>query len=305
MTRTLRTLLWTLVWTTLGSTLTGCGGDSGSATYCRYDGKIYSPGDGFRAIDGCNSCRCGSDGQVACTELACLAATCLYNGKTYNAGASFPASDGCNTCQCDASGAVGCSKVLCPSPPSTTWLITDPVQCASNPWERITSKGDGSAPVYPDPELLSIDNFFEDQGVNLIELGLLYPASSGGVCTACNCPRGDSLLVRASTSDLAKLKTFGFTEVGPSDAYGLVARQCVNPWTFNGSIGTKAEVASAQSWLSQKGALVSRSGFVFHTDPVASCLACNCPRGDILATFPQNATAVGILTSLQFTLLSR
>lgn len=38
---------------------------------CLYEGKEYKYGDGFKASDGCNSCSCGEDGQVACTLMFC------------------------------------------------------------------------------------------------------------------------------------------------------------------------------------------------------------------------------------------
>lgn len=38
---------------------------------CKYGGKEYKLGDGFKAIDGCNTCSCGEDGLVSCTLMAC------------------------------------------------------------------------------------------------------------------------------------------------------------------------------------------------------------------------------------------
>jgi hypothetical protein len=38
---------------------------------CEYNGRTYKVGDGFTADDGCNSCGCQEDGQVACTSMAC------------------------------------------------------------------------------------------------------------------------------------------------------------------------------------------------------------------------------------------
>lgn len=39
---------------------------------CEYNGKTYKLGEGFTATDGCNSCSCGENGAVACTEMACV-----------------------------------------------------------------------------------------------------------------------------------------------------------------------------------------------------------------------------------------
>lgn len=54
--------------------LTGCTSISStpSSVACEYQGITYSEGERFPAEDGCNTCTCGEDGQVACTELACL-----------------------------------------------------------------------------------------------------------------------------------------------------------------------------------------------------------------------------------------
>ena len=38
---------------------------------CSYGGQTYRPGDSFPSSDGCNSCGCGEDGGVFCTERAC------------------------------------------------------------------------------------------------------------------------------------------------------------------------------------------------------------------------------------------
>jgi len=51
---------------------TGCGSSGGGGKTCIYGGKTYQPGATFRALDGCNSCSCMSDGTVGCTLMACL-----------------------------------------------------------------------------------------------------------------------------------------------------------------------------------------------------------------------------------------
>lgn len=37
---------------------------------CTYNGVKYANGEGFTAVDGCNSCSC-QNGQVGCTMIAC------------------------------------------------------------------------------------------------------------------------------------------------------------------------------------------------------------------------------------------
>lgn len=37
---------------------------------CDYNGNTYKSGEGFKDIDGCNSCSC-DNGKIACTLMAC------------------------------------------------------------------------------------------------------------------------------------------------------------------------------------------------------------------------------------------
>ena len=43
-----------------------------SAVACTYAGQTYKPGDTFAASDECNTCTCGSSGNVGCTKKACV-----------------------------------------------------------------------------------------------------------------------------------------------------------------------------------------------------------------------------------------
>jgi hypothetical protein len=38
---------------------------------CEYEGETYGVGEGFTASDGCNTCSCTENGQIACTLMAC------------------------------------------------------------------------------------------------------------------------------------------------------------------------------------------------------------------------------------------
>lgn len=295
---------------TLAATLvTGCGG--GGPGMCSYDGKSYPAGSTFPSSDGCNTCSCDGPGSIACTERACAPLSCLYEGKSYLPGESFPSVDGCNTCSCGTDGSIGCTKKGCPGPEATAWLSVAPVQCNMNPWQLVSSSGDGTAPVYPDPELLTIDNFFEDQGIDLIEVGFLYPATVGGVCTACTCGRGDQLLVRAKAADVATLeKTYGFKLLASSDSpdggLGYTPRQCnSNPWTPAGKPMTREEAESAARWLEGKGAKVARTGLILRTEAVVVCDGCSCPRGDRLVASATDASAAASLRLLSFSELPR
>jgi len=55
--------------TTGGAGTTGSGGAGGGT--CPYAGMTYPAGTSFPGLDGCNSCTCTADGQIACTDRAC------------------------------------------------------------------------------------------------------------------------------------------------------------------------------------------------------------------------------------------
>ncbi|MBI4951235.1 MAG: hypothetical protein HY908_04325 [Myxococcales bacterium] len=81
------------------------------AEHCHYGGTTYLPGESFPSTDGCNSCSCTSDGDVACTAMACI--SCSYGGRVYQAGDTFPRADGCGTCSCHFDGSVSCEATAC------------------------------------------------------------------------------------------------------------------------------------------------------------------------------------------------
>lgn len=85
---------------------------------CYVGDAVYQPGDSFPDADGCNSCTCMANGDVACTAKACVEG-CFYQGNQYLPGESFPDSDGCNTCECMSDGQVGCTAMWCGV--SCTW----------------------------------------------------------------------------------------------------------------------------------------------------------------------------------------
>nr|XP_022312348.1 four-domain proteases inhibitor-like isoform X3 [Crassostrea virginica] len=47
-------------------------GSYGPSAGCEYNGRRYRVGEGFPSSDGCNTCTCGTSGQVGCTEMACI-----------------------------------------------------------------------------------------------------------------------------------------------------------------------------------------------------------------------------------------
>jgi hypothetical protein len=55
-----------------GAALAACRGVDPPILLCTYAGTQHPPGASFPASDGCNTCTCGDDATVACTEKACL-----------------------------------------------------------------------------------------------------------------------------------------------------------------------------------------------------------------------------------------
>jgi hypothetical protein len=53
----------------------------GEVEVCEYEGKGYALNDKFPAADGCNTCKCGIDGDVVCTEIACAANPAVCDDK--------------------------------------------------------------------------------------------------------------------------------------------------------------------------------------------------------------------------------
>ncbi len=75
-----KTLFLLLILPLLGA---GCS-TSDQQIACYYNEKPYQVGESFTADDGCNTCSCGLNGQIACTEMACPAALGIDQCQTAN-----------------------------------------------------------------------------------------------------------------------------------------------------------------------------------------------------------------------------
>lgn len=264
---------------------------------CSYGGKSYSAGQSFPSVDGCNSCACSADGTVACTLKAC-ANQCSYGGSTYSPGDTFPSTDGCNTCSCGQAGSVVCTKKACVA---AVWLSLQPVQCKANPWEKVTPRGDGTEPSYPVTELLTIDRFLRDQGVKVLELGL-SDTQLIATCDACNCARGDRLLVRASSTDVGALTKLGFAAYTDAVTVQTQPKQCnANPW--KPGLTPADEARNVVAWANALPAPVAEAGFTYPTTTPVTCQACTCPRGDRLVTRAKTDAARDALLKQGFSAL--
>jgi hypothetical protein len=94
-----------------------CGTEPGT---CLYDGERYDVGEGFPSSDGCNTCSCQSDGNVACTLRACADAC---GGLT---GADCPDGQYCSYPQDALCGAADATGTCAPRPDACD-AIYDPV----------------------------------------------------------------------------------------------------------------------------------------------------------------------------------
>lgn len=182
------------------------------------------------------------------------------------------------------------------------WLAIEPKQCASNPW-NVTTPGDGETPSYPISELAYVDNYFESRGIDLLEVGLVWPAEPLFTCSACSCPRGDRLVVKARGVDAPRLVSeFGFTALGAGAWLGTGPKQCgSNPWNAGAPAGSpKAEAAKVVSWAAGASMPVAEAGFVYRTESFITCAACSCPRGDTLLVRPASTSASNALSTHGF-----
>ena len=82
--------------------------------FCEYKETLYEEGETF--YDECNTCTCGSDGEVSCTEME-HCEPCAYAGPDGSTMFAYPGSfnDGCNTCMCSVNGdVIFCTLIYCP-----------------------------------------------------------------------------------------------------------------------------------------------------------------------------------------------
>jgi len=186
-----------------------------------------------------------------------------------------------------------------PAPKTGTWLTIAPRQCGTNPWNGAKA-APGSEPSALPGEKGEVDNFFRAQGVSLEQIGFAYPAEPRAVCMACSCPRGDALIVKATTSaDAAKLvASHGFAEA--KGALTTAPAQCgSNPWEAGQQLGDdRAETQQLATWAKGSGATLAQGGFLDFVEPRMVCMACSCPRGDTAIAFPKDAAASTKLASL-------
>jgi hypothetical protein len=95
---------------------------AGPATCRTDDGREFA--QGVRFMIDCNTCVCGADGRIVCTEIWCgddagrpdaAGPTSCHteDGRTLRPGEGF--NDGCNDCVCRDDGRLVCTTRFCPS----------------------------------------------------------------------------------------------------------------------------------------------------------------------------------------------
>lgn len=92
--------------------LAGCEITVNGGSTCTVGDETHEEGDSFPSPDGCNSCTCLEDGEIACTLMGCEVG-CSYGGGVAFPGESVPADDGCNTCICQHDGTLACTDMAC------------------------------------------------------------------------------------------------------------------------------------------------------------------------------------------------
>jgi hypothetical protein len=188
-----------------------------------------------------------------------------------------------------------------PQPATPTWLTIAPRQCGTNPWNG-AQVAPGQDASWLGGEAGEVDNFFRGKGIKLEQVGFGHPSEPMMVCMACQCPRGDTLIVHAKSSADAKklVDQFGFAPMA-ADARVKSPTQCgSNPWEANASSGSSNETELFTSWAKANGAPLKAAAFVDYTEPRVVCAACQCPRGDLAIAFPKDASSVSKLENLGF-----
>jgi len=116
---------------------TGSGGESGSTSYCVYEGKTYpigadikfetwfadfnDNGDGVEYVEWCD---CAEGGKVICGEDSDADQVCSYYGESYEEGENFNSKVNCNTCECNGYDYIECTEYDCDCSPKTEpWRI--------------------------------------------------------------------------------------------------------------------------------------------------------------------------------------
>jgi hypothetical protein len=153
-----------------------CGG-------CDYGGQHYVDGDAFPSTDGCNTCMCGANGVVGCTEKACLAFCGGLSGAPCPTGqycdyapeALCGAADQTGTCQAIPSVCTQEYKPVCGCDDATYGNA-----CAAAS-KGVSARAQGACPA--------ADGC--DFNGKHYAVGEAFPDADG--CNTCNCTKGGTV----------------------------------------------------------------------------------------------------------------
>ena len=101
--------------------------------------------------------------------------------------------------------------------PNKVWMAASPVQCLGNPWEKDWLKAHhNKGSLYPmHDETKVMKDFFTKNGFMIYDLRLRPYMHDKQLCRACNCSRGDLLLILVPKDDASLLTHYGFQSTVP------------------------------------------------------------------------------------------
>lgn len=140
-----------------------------------------------------------------------------------------------------------------------TWVEIEPIQCLGNPWEVEWLKShDNNYSEYPrQEESQIIKNYYQKQGV--IVFDVKSKQTHKIVCASCDCPRGDTLYLLVSDSDVNKMLELGyktrFEISGISYKYIIVSLNI--PYTPEGALSETEKAAQRKLIVDTREAIIS------------------------------------------------
>ena len=146
---------------------------------CEYDGKIHRAGESFPSTDGCNTCSCGPNGSVACTERACVQ---ICGGLT---GAACPDGKYCEfaaDAQCGAADQTGTCQII---PDVCTDIFKPVCGCDDKTYGNACEAAAAGVSVASEGECQAGGCTYNGEHH---EVGDSFPSSDG--CNQCNCTDG-------------------------------------------------------------------------------------------------------------------
>lgn len=115
---------------------------------------------------------------------------------------------------------IGCIEQP-PIQPKTEWLSYSPIQCGNNPWEKWREDQGRPYPIeWTEKE--KIQEYFQTvYNIEVLDYKSIPPKPGEVFCTACNCPRGDTIQVLVKQKDVAKMLELGWNQSEATEAVRL------------------------------------------------------------------------------------